>query len=97
MPFRLAFWYTLVLFRFQGQTELIDSKRADLQSAIQEAFLAEQGFSDMLMVEIYAAAGNLENLETLSLIIGNKVIRCSNEGHNCNTQKQASVFLRKRL
>lgn len=85
------------MFRFQGQTELIDSQRADLQSAIQEAFLAEQGFSDMLMVEIYAAAGNLENLETLSLIIGNKEITCSNEGHNCNTQKQASVFLRKRL
>ncbi|KAL8148408.1 hypothetical protein AgCh_005684 [Apium graveolens] len=74
--------------RFQGQTELNDSKRGDLQSAIHEAFLAEQGFSDMLMVEIYAAAGNLENLETLSLIIGKKEITCSNEGHNCNTQKQ---------
>lgn len=82
------------MFRFQGQTELNDSKRDDLQSAIQEAFLAEQGFSDMLMVEIFAAAGNLENFEALSLIIGNKEITCSDEGHKCNTQKQASVFSR---
>ncbi|KAK3006688.1 hypothetical protein RJ639_016956 [Escallonia herrerae] len=44
--------------RFQGQTDLNDSKPSDLRSAIEEAFLAEQGFTEMLMVEINAAAGN---------------------------------------
>lgn len=85
------------MFRFQGQTELNDSKRDDLRYAMQEAFLAEEGFSDMLMVEIYAAAGNFENFDALSLIMGNEEIRCSDEGHKCNTQEQASVFSRKCL
>ncbi|KAG6410035.1 hypothetical protein SASPL_128082 [Salvia splendens] len=42
--------------RFQGQTELNDNKPGDLRSAIEEAFLAENGFNEMLMVEISAAA-----------------------------------------
>ncbi|KAG6410027.1 hypothetical protein SASPL_128074 [Salvia splendens] len=43
--------------RFQGQTELNDNKPGNLRSAIEEAFLAENGFNEMLMVEISAAAG----------------------------------------
>ncbi|KAL8537940.1 hypothetical protein ACS0TY_000040 [Phlomoides rotata] len=52
--------------RFQGQTELNDSKPSDLRSAIEEAFLAEYGFSEMLMVEINAAAGNLHYLHSIT-------------------------------
>ncbi|KAK4384856.1 Histone-lysine N-methyltransferase ATX4 [Sesamum angolense] len=52
--------------RFQGQTELNDSKPGNLRSAIEEAFLAENGFNEMLMVEINAAAGNLDYLRSLT-------------------------------
>ncbi|XP_042036563.1 histone-lysine N-methyltransferase ATX5-like isoform X2 [Salvia splendens] len=51
--------------RFQGQTELNDSKPGDLRSAIEEAFLAENGFNEMLMVEISAAAGKSHYLHSL--------------------------------
>ncbi|KAE9464708.1 hypothetical protein C3L33_03347, partial [Rhododendron williamsianum] len=51
--------------RFQGQTDLNDSKPSDLRSAIEEAFLAEHGFTEMLMVEINVAAGNLDYLESV--------------------------------
>ncbi|KAG9133166.1 hypothetical protein Leryth_023421 [Lithospermum erythrorhizon] len=50
---------------FQGQTELSDSKPSDLRSAIEEAFLAENGFNELLMVEINVAAGNLDYLQSL--------------------------------
>ncbi|XP_051137954.1 histone-lysine N-methyltransferase ATX4-like [Andrographis paniculata] len=52
--------------RFQGQTELKDSEPGVLRSAIEEAFLAENGFNEMLMVEINAAAGNLEYLRSFT-------------------------------
>ncbi|EPS64360.1 hypothetical protein M569_10421, partial [Genlisea aurea] len=52
--------------RFQGQTELNDSKPSELRSAIEEAFLAENGFSEMLMVEINAAAGRSDYLCSIS-------------------------------
>ncbi|KAL3524406.1 hypothetical protein ACH5RR_017240 [Cinchona calisaya] len=51
---------------FQGQTDLNDGKPSDLRSAIEEAFLAENGFNEMLMVEINAAAGNLQYLQSLT-------------------------------
>ncbi|KAI5657685.1 hypothetical protein M9H77_26478 [Catharanthus roseus] len=51
---------------FQGQTLLNDSKPSALRSAIEEAFLAENGFNEMLMVEINAAAGNLEYIQSLT-------------------------------
>ncbi|XP_063944908.1 histone-lysine N-methyltransferase ATX4 [Daucus carota subsp. sativus] len=92
----LIFPFLEHLDRFQGQTELNVRKPADLQSAIQEAFMAEHGFTDMLMVEIYAAAGNLENFEALSLMIGNKDLTCSDQDHKCNTQNQAT-FHRKEI
>lgn len=46
------------MIRFQGQSELSDSKPCDFQIAIEEAFLAEQGFTEKLIADINTAAGN---------------------------------------
>ncbi|KAI7978899.1 Histone-lysine N-methyltransferase ATX4 [Camellia lanceoleosa] len=70
--------------RFQGQTDLNDSKPSNLRSAIEEAFLAEQGFTEMLMVEINAAAGNLYYLES----IRGGVQEATDSNQESNTQKQ---------
>ncbi|WMV08584.1 hypothetical protein MTR67_001969 [Solanum verrucosum] len=51
--------------RLQGQTDLNDSTPADLRSATEEVFLAENGVVEMLMVEINAAADNLDHLRSL--------------------------------
>ncbi|KAK2973586.1 hypothetical protein RJ640_023236 [Escallonia rubra] len=64
LSFRVAGAVCVMFFGYsgngtqRGQTDLNDSKPSDLRSAIEEAFLAEQGFTEMLMVEINAAAGN---------------------------------------
>ncbi|KAL6509257.1 hypothetical protein OROGR_022567 [Orobanche gracilis] len=72
--------------RFQGQTELNDSKPGDLRSAIEEAFLAENGFNEMLMVEISAAAGNFDYLRSLTRgIFAASVL---NQDRNCNFVEQ---------
>ncbi|GER46707.1 histone-lysine N-methyltransferase ATX5 [Striga asiatica] len=73
--------------RFQGQTELNDSKPCDLRSAIEEAFLAENGFVEMLMVEINAAAGNMDYLRTLTR--GAFEASNSNRDQNCNFAERA--------
>ncbi|KAG8390412.1 hypothetical protein BUALT_Bualt01G0080600 [Buddleja alternifolia] len=78
--------------RFQGQTELNDSKPGDLRSAIEEAFLAQNGFNDMLMVEINAAAGNMGYLRSLTR--GLFEASDSNQDHDCNSIKQ-EVFMEK--
>ncbi|KAG5558830.1 hypothetical protein RHGRI_008701 [Rhododendron griersonianum] len=78
--------------RFQGQTDLNDSKPSDLRSAIEEAFLAEHGFTEMLMVEINVAAGNLDYLE--SVRGGVLEASDSNQEQECNTHKQ-NAFKRK--
>ena len=44
--------------RFQEQSELDDCKPGDFQMAVEEAFLAEQGFTEKLMQDINTAAGN---------------------------------------
>jgi hypothetical protein len=72
--------------RFQGQTELNDSKPSDLRSAIEEAFLAEQGYTEMLMVEINAAAGNLDFLKVIPG--GVREVTTSNRYQECNTRNQ---------
>jgi hypothetical protein len=36
-------------FRFQGQTELSSCKPADFRRAVEEAFLADQGFSEVVV------------------------------------------------
>ena len=45
-------------FRFQGQSELSSYNPSDFQMAIEEAFLADQGFTERLVADINAAAGN---------------------------------------
>lgn len=67
-----------------------DSKPSDLRSAIEEAFLAEHGFTEMLMVEINVAAGNLDYLE--SVRGGFLEDTDSNQEQECKTHKQASNF-----
>nr|GMC58219.1 histone-lysine N-methyltransferase ATX4-like [Ipomoea batatas] len=69
--------------RFQGQTNLNDSAPSDLRSAIEEAFLAESGFNEMLMVEINAAAGNLDYLQSLTR--GVFEVSDSNQDLECNS------------
>ncbi|KAJ1376915.1 Zinc finger, PHD-type [Sesbania bispinosa] len=44
--------------RFQGQSELSFYNPSDFQMAIEEAFLADQGFTERLTADINAAAGN---------------------------------------
>ncbi|XP_059629056.1 histone-lysine N-methyltransferase ATX4-like [Cornus florida] len=72
--------------RFQGQTYLKESKPGDLRSAIDEAFLAEQGFTEMLMVEINAAAGNLDYLESFPR--GVQEATDSNQDQECDSRNQ---------
>ncbi|OEL28402.1 Histone-lysine N-methyltransferase ATX4 [Dichanthelium oligosanthes] len=45
----LIFPFVDYMDRFQGQTELSSCKPADFQRAVEEAFLADQGFSEVLM------------------------------------------------
>ncbi|XAR71636.1 Histone-lysine N-methyltransferase [Bertholletia excelsa] len=75
--------------KFQGQTKLDDSKPSNLRSAIEEAFLAEHGFTEMLMVEINAAAGNLDYLK--SIRGGVRKANDSVQDHECNTKKQDAI------
>ncbi|XP_027339578.1 histone-lysine N-methyltransferase ATX5 isoform X2 [Abrus precatorius] len=44
--------------RFQGLSELSDYNPSELQIAVEEAFLAEQGFTEKLIADINTAAGN---------------------------------------
>ncbi|XP_027353338.1 histone-lysine N-methyltransferase ATX5-like isoform X2 [Abrus precatorius] len=44
--------------RFQGQSELSCCNPAEFQAAIEEAFLADQGFTEKLITDINTAAGN---------------------------------------
>ncbi|CAJ1974389.1 unnamed protein product [Sphenostylis stenocarpa] len=45
-------------FRFQGQSELSFYNPSDFQMAIEEAFLAERGFTEKLIADINTAASN---------------------------------------
>ncbi|XP_057480013.1 histone-lysine N-methyltransferase ATX4-like [Actinidia eriantha] len=78
--------------RFQGQTDFNDSKPSDLRSAIEEAFLAENGFTEMLMVEINVAAGNLDYLD--SIHGGVQEATDSNQDQECKTHN-LDVFKKK--
>lgn len=64
-----------------------DSTPADLRSAIEEAFLAENGVVEMLMVEINAAAGNLDYLRSLPRGVFEACD--SNQDQECNSPSQA--------
>ncbi|KAL9163142.1 hypothetical protein ABFS82_06G022100 [Erythranthe guttata] len=78
---------------FQGQTELNDSKPVDLRSAIEEAFLAENGFNEMLMVEINAAAGNMDYFHSLKRGAVFEVSD-SNQDKNCDSIEQQDVHMK---
>lgn len=63
-----------------------DSTPAEFRSAIEEAFLAENGIVEMLMVEINAAAGNLNYLRSLPR--GLFESSDSNHDQECNSPSQ---------
>jgi len=48
----------LLLFRLQEQSELRGCNPRDFQMALEEALLADQGFTEKLMQDIHMAAGN---------------------------------------
>lgn len=70
-----------------------DSKPSALRSAIEEAFLAENGFNEMLMVEINAAAGNLEYIQSLTR--GVYEASDSNQDQESNSLNKASSIYSK--
>lgn len=47
-----------VLYRFQKQSELNDSDPSDFHMALEEAVLADRGFTEKLIQDINIAAGN---------------------------------------
>lgn len=69
-----------------------DSTPGDLRSAIDEAFLAEQGFTEMLMLEINAAAGNFDYLEAISRGV-HPELTGSNKNRECTFQNQVNLPL----
>ncbi|XP_073315151.1 histone-lysine N-methyltransferase ATX4-like [Primulina huaijiensis] len=72
--------------RFQGQTDLNDRNPGNLRSAIEEAFLAENGFNEMLTIELNAASGNTDYLRSVT----GGVCETSDTNHNqgCNLAKR---------
>ena len=48
----------LLLFRFQEESELRGCNPRDFQMALEEALLADQGFTEKLMQDIHMAAGS---------------------------------------
>jgi hypothetical protein len=53
--------------RFQEQSELNGCKPCEFQMAIEEALLAENGFTEKLMADINIAAGNTTCDESIQL------------------------------
>ncbi|KAK6803122.1 hypothetical protein RDI58_000906 [Solanum bulbocastanum] len=84
---RVLFPFMEHVDKLQGQTDFNDSTPVDLCSATEEAFLAENGVVEMLMVEINAAAGNLDHLQSLP----RRVFEAcdSNQDQECNSPSQA--------
>ncbi|KAF4399099.1 hypothetical protein G4B88_023693 [Cannabis sativa] len=84
--------------RFQGQSELSKCVPCEFQMAIEEAFLAEQGFTEKLIADINVAAGNV----TYDVSILNGVVEdtCSNQDPHGHFRNQASclenMFLKKK-
>lgn len=53
-----GFIVILCYVRFQEQSELRGCNPGDFQMALEEALLADQGFTEKLMQDIHMAAGN---------------------------------------
>ncbi|RVW87497.1 Histone-lysine N-methyltransferase ATX4 [Vitis vinifera] len=80
--------------RFQGQSDLNDCKPSDFRTAIEEAFLAENGFIEKLTEDINVASGKPNYLESTR---GIQEATGSNQDQECDSQDQASgdVFRKK--
>ena len=75
------------MFRFQGQSDLNDCKPSDFRTAIEEAFLAENGFIEKLTEDINVASGKPNYLESTR---GIQEATGSNQDQECDSQDQAS-------
>lgn len=91
--FRLAFVLTGVFAwsRFQEQSELNGCKPCEFQMAIDEAFLAENGFTEKLVADINMAAGNTTCEESVQLR-GVQEATGSNQDPDCHYATQASYL-----
>ncbi|KAJ7959332.1 Histone-lysine N-methyltransferase [Quillaja saponaria] len=79
--------------RFQGQSELNDCcKPSDFQMAMEEAFLADQGFTEKLIADINMAAGNISYDE--SILRGVQEATGSNQDADCHFFNQ-EIFEKK--
>lgn len=81
--------------RFQGQSVLNDCKPCDFQMAIEEAFLAEQGYTEKLIADINMAAGNPVYDE--SILRGVQEATGSNQDPDCHFLNQVSCLVVSRL
>ncbi|XP_042485997.1 histone-lysine N-methyltransferase ATX4-like [Macadamia integrifolia] len=72
--------------RFQGQTQLHKSKPSDFRMAIEEAFLAEHGFMDVLTDEVNTVAG--QPAYDQSIPGGAQEVTDSNQHQECNSQNK---------
>ncbi|WKA07632.1 hypothetical protein VitviT2T_025430 [Vitis vinifera] len=77
--------------RFQGQSDLNDCKPSDFRTAIEEAFLAENGFIEKLTEDINVASGKPNYLESTR---GIQEATGSNQDQECDSQDQ-DVFRKK--
>lgn len=75
------------MFRFQGQSDLNDCKPCDFRTAIEEAFLAENGFIEKLTEDINVVAGKPNYLECTR---GIQEATGSNQDQEWDSQDQAS-------
>ncbi|KAF8379697.1 hypothetical protein HHK36_029141 [Tetracentron sinense] len=76
--------------RFQGQTQLHKSKPSDFRMAIEEAFLVEHGYTEVLMGEVNAGDGQLTCHESIPR--GIQEATDSNQDPECQSQIEASCF-----
>ncbi|XP_042505067.1 histone-lysine N-methyltransferase ATX5-like isoform X2 [Macadamia integrifolia] len=74
------------LDRFQGQTQLHKSKPSDFRMAIEEAFLAEHGFMEVLTEEANTVAG--QSAYQQSIPRGAQEATDSNQDQECNSQNK---------
>ncbi|XP_061356155.1 histone-lysine N-methyltransferase ATX4-like isoform X2 [Gastrolobium bilobum] len=72
--------------RFQRQSELSSCKSSEFQKAIEEAFLADQGFTEKLIADINTAACN--NGYSDSILKGFREVDGSNQNEGCHFLSQ---------
>jgi hypothetical protein len=77
--------------RFQEQFELNGSNQCEFQMAIEEALLAENGFTEKLISDINMAAGNTTCEESVQLRLAQEATG-SNQDPDCHYPNQASFL-----